>query len=273
MLLSVCLCWIACSSLSANELPLHVSEAELDEPTNYTHNIVGGRNADPRKYKFQVVVFDYEYLYGGTLLDAQTVLTAAHCVYNRTGFVAFAAVTDLFLTLSGAQVRNEQMRVVDRIIMHPAYIHDIYNLPLESDIAILKLQTPFEFNRHVGDPVVIPNLHLEKRAKRIGDCWAVGFGLIMQSPDQFPRRLQEIDAEIRSQHHCRRLFTTNSKLMCINEVGKNVCLGDSGGPLVCFVNQRPVQMGIVSFTSLPCADGIGGFVRAKSFRKWIRQHL
>ena len=96
-----------CTSLSATELLPHVSEAELDEPTNYTHNIVGGQNADPRKYKFQVVVYNFVYLCGGTIMDAQTVLTAAHCVYNRTGFVAFAAVTDLF-ALGDFQVRSDR---------------------------------------------------------------------------------------------------------------------------------------------------------------------
>ena len=66
----------------------------------------------------------------------------------------------------GQDDENLQKRRVDRVIIHPDYVHS-RDLPLPGDVAILKLNRPLKFNEYVGDPITIPNGKLEKKALRI----------------------------------------------------------------------------------------------------------
>jgi len=139
---------------------------------------------------------------------------------------------------------------------------------------------PFTFNKLVGDPVDIPNSQLEKRAKRVGDCRRIGFGVKSHYPTEF-QRLQELFVRVRSLSFCRKMWSTvgvswdwNGKLLCTyNGYGKNSCFGDYGSPLMCFVNSRPIHVGVHLFATNPCVLGLNGVVRTLRYRTWIRAQL
>ncbi|ROT77187.1 trypsin-like serine proteinase 3 [Penaeus vannamei] len=68
---------------TASSLSLGVS-GQLHVHTNYTGRIVGGVEARPGEFPFQVFLsvtkFGTQFLCGGALLDESRVLTAAHCL-------------------------------------------------------------------------------------------------------------------------------------------------------------------------------------------------
>ena len=265
------------SALLATTAFADASERMKAPPENFTNNIFGGENANPRKFKFYAFVLNGGSICGGTILDTENVLTAAHCVDNPSTVTVIAGSRNPFKLILGEQGDgNEQIRRVDRIVVHHNYDPEAL-LTNTTDIAILKLRKPFKFNNYVGNPVVIPNPYLEKRAKTEGDCMVAGFGLTGQFPVELPNRLQEFPVKVRSTSFCSRMYSAlgwswNSKLICIYEgFEKNICFGDSGGPLVCFIKNRPIQLGIPSFVITRCALGYNGFVRTRSYRKWIRK--
>ncbi|WAR28106.1 PRS27-like protein, partial [Mya arenaria] len=92
-----------------------------------SNHIVGGTDARRGKYPFQVyLTANGRFFCGGSLLDADTVLTAAHCFPY------------------GLSIGTDYQ--------HPGYTDDDY---LSADIAVLKLRTSLTFNKHVGRPVTI----------------------------------------------------------------------------------------------------------------------
>ncbi|XP_052820341.1 serine protease 42-like [Mya arenaria] len=205
-------------------------------------NIVGGGNADvdeyPNGYEHKVVAGDYNSnIYEGT----------------------------------------EQERDLRALAIHPDYKPSKF---VTADIAVLKLATPFDFDTHVGRPVVIPNKKTERRAKKKRDCWVVGGGLSGQRPDAYRPRLQELKAVPKADSACKK--TANNKFsetwsatfICTIHSGKSICGGDSGGPLVCFLNDQPVQMGVVSWSGRNCAKfGFGAYVRPRSYTNWIMNKI
>ncbi len=50
-----------------------------------TPEIVGGQPADPGEYPWQALVLPGGFLCGGSLIHAQWVVTAAHCMYDQNG--------------------------------------------------------------------------------------------------------------------------------------------------------------------------------------------
>ena len=115
---------------------------------------------------------------GGTIIDAKTILTAAHCYHernlDRNDYFVYAGAVQLF-------DRTAQIAFVESITLHESFIYD----RLENDVAILKLKTPLTFNDKV-QPACLP----EASFKPQGHGIASGWGLKRQTPDISAENLQ-----------------------------------------------------------------------------------
>ena len=111
--------------------------------------------------------WSFSYFCGGTILDAKTILTAAHCYYGK----------DL-------KDGSAQTAFVESITLHESYDENTGH-KLDNDLAILKLKTPLTFNDKaraacLPDASFIPE----------GIAVASGWGLTGQFPDVSPSNLQ-----------------------------------------------------------------------------------
>ena len=98
---------------------------------------------------------------GGTIIDEETILSAAHCYYpltkNNVQFIEAGIKKD--------NSDNGQNVPVKEVIIHPSYNDSRTNGKFDGDIAILKLETPLIFNDHVS-PAQLPDpsLNLDRFA-------------------------------------------------------------------------------------------------------------
>merc|ERR1712172_177230 len=120
-----------------------------------SNRIVNGQNA-PSPIPWQIRLhanfnsIGESRLCGGTILDEETILTAAHCFFDKNsgtnafpqdnGGVLFAGITQQGST-------GQQKMWMKKVIIHPQYNH---GYPTEdNDIAIVKLKLPLTFNNNV----------------------------------------------------------------------------------------------------------------------------
>ena len=121
-------------------------------------------------------------LCGGTILDKNTILTAAHCVVNAIDNIPS------FLVISGRHTQYPGQTVrVDEVYVHPQYEH-VYEQRILNDIAVLKLKTPLNIEEGVVQPACLPGSSF---APINGEIVATsGWGLTQQTNDIPPEALQ-----------------------------------------------------------------------------------
>jgi secreted trypsin-like serine protease len=249
------------------------------EPQSPT--IVGGEEAEPGAWPWQVALVQtggdlyIGQFCGGTLIDPEWVLTAAHCTeqFTASQIEVAAGVHDLTNPEPGFQRLG-----VQQIITHPNYNPAIYDF----DITLLKLETPATLGQPAGG---LPVATITPVAADIGALEGIlstvtGWGNRAAQPipggNDFPETLHQVELPIMSNTHCRLAYGTNitDNMICAgyDQGGKDSCQGDSGGPLVIFdePNQRWLQAGIVSW-GYGCAapDYPGVYTRVSRFSNWI----
>lgn len=209
---------------------------------------------------------------GGTLLNANTVLTAAHCVYNfrsqNPSIISVRAGEHAIYAPNG----RERTSYVNRIIIHPLYRDNAWT---GDDIALLKLSQPIREEAHIQYAKLPGN----GEPSRPGDrCTVVGWGSMDPRGVGVAQRLQKAGLDIVSNDVCGRHFQTargNIKHVCggRGEQSISACRGDSGGPLFCNAGGQSVQVGIVSFGKIPCAQANipAVFTRVSTYVDWIRR--
>ncbi|XP_034934878.1 uncharacterized protein [Chelonus insularis] len=219
------------------------------------------------------------YQCGGSLIHAQAVLTAAHCVASKT-----ANQLKIRAGEWDTQTKNEpyphQDRDIAKVIVHP----DFHPGALRNDFAILILSQPVELAENV-DVVCLPEQNELFDNDR---CFASGWG-----KDQFGKDghyqviLKRVEVPVVNHQSCQKLlrgtrlgnyFVLHSSFICAGgEPGKDTCKGDGGSPLACPLKSDPTryaQAGIVAW-GIGCGEnGIPGvYANVADARGWINQML
>ena len=116
--------------------------------------IVGGEIA-PTPIPWQVIVHtNNKPVCGGTILNEETILSAAHCFHplspvNDQDFIEAGMIK---LSSNDRKRFIGQKKFINQIIVHPSYDTRTKN----NDIAILKLKTPLSFSETVK-PASLPD--------------------------------------------------------------------------------------------------------------------
>ncbi|KAK1135836.1 Chymotrypsin-1 [Melipona bicolor] len=218
------------------------------------NQIVGGKDAPVGKFPYQVSLRKSgSHFCGGSILDARTILTAAHCVQGLTNLnsVTVHAGTNQ-LSQQG------QSYGVSKVVAHRGFS----SITLVNDVALILVNKNIEFNNLV-QPI---KLATGSKTYEGASCVLSGWGTTRLGGSP-PNNLQYINLLIETQSKCKQAHSRvqASHICTYTKVGEGACHGDSGGPLV--VNG--VQVGIVSFGQ-PCAVGKPDvYTRVSSFVSWI----
>uniref|UniRef100_A0A3B5LJ76 Peptidase S1 domain-containing protein n=1 Tax=Xiphophorus couchianus TaxID=32473 RepID=A0A3B5LJ76_9TELE len=221
-----------------------------------------GPNRRARSWPWQVSLHLSSHFCGGSLVNDQWVLTAAHCVGGLAGIPSLVTVYLGRQSQEGSNP-NEVVRKVVQITSHPNY-----SFP-NNDIALLKMSEPVNFTSYIS-PVC---LGASSSSFYSGDpSWVTGW-----DPLPSPGNLLEVEADIVGNGQCSCDYSElgdliNDNMICagFREGGKGPCFGDSGGPLVTKQGDRWIQAGIVSFT-VDCAKSYfpSGYARVSQYESWI----
>ncbi len=237
-------------------------------------NIVGGQPAEQGEWGWQVLVRPGNYLCGGSLVAAEWVLTAAHCVFDNNGELMAAEAIRVTVgeTHRGKLEGTEQLLNVSEIFAHEAYEKHSNN----NDIALLHLATPAQLNNAVAIVPLLTNEHAGLVAEGVL-ATVTGWGTTEEGGNS-SSALMEVSVPVVGNELCNRsygIITDNMICGGYQEGGKDSCQGDSGGPLVVAdENGNWYLAGVVSF-GYGCAraDFYGVYTRVSQYVSWIQETM
>ncbi|EGW09007.1 Anionic trypsin-2, partial [Cricetulus griseus] len=213
--------------------------------------IVGGYTCQENSVPYQVSLNSGYHFCGGSLINDQWVVSAAHCYKTR---IQVRVGEHNINVLEG----NEQFVTAEKIIRHPGFS----SRTLDNDIMLIKLASPVAQVATVALPVSC--------APAGTQCLISGWGNTLSFGDL----LQCLDAPLLPQADCEASYPgrITSKMVCAGflEGGKDSCQGDSGGPVVC----NGQLQGIVSW-GYGCAlkDSPGVYTRVCNYVDWIENTI
>ncbi|KAL1501978.1 hypothetical protein ABEB36_007196 [Hypothenemus hampei] len=230
-------------------------------PSLISKRIIGGDVATAHEYPFQVALYIYVqntlYFCGGTLIDQQWVLTAAHCVESATSIIVVLGSHDLSV--------QEDSRIAFNTSSYR--IHELWDSDLiQYDIALIKLPETVLLKDYIGT-VAITDTTTETFSGLTSRC--LGWGKTVLG--SLSTVLRYVDAPVITNEECASYDDYGnyivSQHLCTS--GTNIvgsCNGDSGGPLLI----DGIQVGIVSFGAEDCAAGFPSvYTRLSEFQTWV----
>ncbi|GIY35851.1 plasminogen [Caerostris darwini] len=210
--------------------------------------IIGGQEAIPGSWPWQVSLQNrYSYIShscGGSLINAQWVVTAAHCFkgnpYAQNWRIHFGKHHKYF------KDAHEQIRYGKRLIIWPDLTGDNIrgSLDMRHDIALIKLNAPVQFTDQVR-PGCLPSLGWDLAPGTL--CYATGWGETRGTGAN--HALKQTDVSTMPKSNCS--YEEATQICVKNRIGfQSTCHGDSGGPLACKLGGKWYVMGATSFGTM-----------------------
>lgn len=192
--------------------------------------IINGATAAARDFRFMVYVIAGNNLCGGSLIDANSVLTAAHCVTNTDGSVR--AASDFVLYIGRTNVDNSKK--TNRFFVTAVNRHPDYNVTqYANDVAVLTLNraVPAE----LGSPIAIIGAGSTQYQNAGYGLVVSGWGTTSTSAIKLPADLKYTNLLVNADAACSADYPDAFdpiSMMCASYPSTDSCQGDSGGPLV-----------------------------------------
>lgn len=253
-------------------------------PSGGTVRIVGGENALLLEFPWMISLrlftppnITSTHFCGGSLINSQFVITAAHCIFPQFPF------PDNYTVIVGEYNVRVKDPTEGRFPVKNINIHPRYNeTTLDYDYALLELETPLNFT---GTEKALMPICLPKRNQKFDGqtCTASGWGYTRDTSEpgsSLSAILQKVDLPIVRHAVCKKYYrherrVRENTMICAGPMrgGMSTCEGDSGGPLQC-----PRRDGLyVLAGSTSWGDTCGAprepsvFARTSTQLNWIRR--
>ena len=212
------------------------------------NHIVGGRIAFDGEWPEVVALVDLtggNSFCSGSLIAPDVVLTAAHCVDDLEG-VELAIAT-------GVAVEDAPVDVVPAlgVTIHPTWVGSV---GVGRDAAVVRLSRP------PSDPLLASLNDAALHEGWVGTAVdLVGYGVTRDEGNDGG-----------TQRHAPSLISAvDGDLVSYFDDQHQICFGDSGGPTFLEVGGGRVQVGIHSFISGGCTEGVGTDDRVDTLLGWL----
>ncbi|XP_042361312.1 tryptase-2-like [Plectropomus leopardus] len=239
-------------------------------------SIIGGKDAKSDSWPWMVhinITSDgvNKWRCGGTILNSEWVLTAAHCWDKHP-----PPKWDRSMVWIGSyrlKEKSERYRGISYVLSNPDYrnLGSYY----VNDIALVKLDKKVKFSKQVKN-VALPSA--DDTFGPSSECWITGWGNIekdTQLPD--PETLQELKIPIISHGVCKeKRPELTSDMLCAGgdkAGGNDACEGDYGGPLVCKTTNGWMQVGIMSYGSCGSPGRPGVYTQVSKHLRFINDYI
>ncbi|OQR72005.1 chymotrypsin elastase family member 3B-like [Tropilaelaps mercedesae] len=259
--------------------------------TGDANYVLRGDDAAPFEFPWQISIQNPDYLQysgkwvpncGGSIIDKNWILTAAHCVETQPGDDPKIRVV---IGAHDITRYGELVSVQELVRTRDIWIHPMYDTErIEYDVALIQLPTPLDFagkHSHIA-PICMPMAN-ESKVFEDMDCMVTGWGRTVNSEnkDYNSKILQKLPVHVSRQAECMRawsdtingVYRITPRHICAATTrgeGSGVCYGDSGGPLQCYRNGRWVLVGVADFVRYCGASYTPNvFARVTASLDWI----
>jgi len=205
---------------------------------------------------------------GGSVVNEEYVLTAAHCC---SGLPRGVHVVAGGIKRIEDDEGEEQFSDVSQIIKHEDYDHQNQ----ENDICLLHLKTKLEWTDFVKPAVLPAQMELTPEG---ANCTVTGWGTLHSGDFLLPDKLQKVTVPVVSDATCRAKYRLNNiadSMICAGDLdvgGKDSCQGDSGGPMI--DAETKALVGVVSW-GIGCGDARhpGVYTEVAYYVDWINEKV
>ncbi|XP_017091619.2 serine protease 42 [Drosophila bipectinata] len=191
---------------------------------------------------------EYNFLCGGTLISARTVISAAHCFrYGSRNLPGSRTTVSLGRNTLDFFTQGE-LRRVSLLLLHDQYNPAVYT---DADLALLQLSEHVEFGDFIR-PICLWNENYLVDLPSGHKSYVAGWGED-ELGNRNSRQLKMTDTDIITQQECRGnlsvdnvRFVTSRTICASNSRAAGPCNGDSGGGLMLQEQDVWLLRGVVS---------------------------